>query len=221
MLLPAAMPDRRSLWASALLLEAGVLGLFAGLVARRAWAGAFAFLVVAGIAAFLREVLWMARHPRPAPQRLRRPDLGVLHVAQALGYLLLAAGLGLALVLAPPAAWKVPAILVYGVLGLVGFLAQMVIGVNARLLPLFSWLTAYAGSGFQTVPPSPHDMPSRALQRWTLGLWSAGVPLLAAGLARDRTTWLTAAGLALLAAVVLDGIGALQVVRHSRRAPVR
>ncbi|HKI01122.1 MAG TPA: hypothetical protein VKK31_04010 [Thermoanaerobaculia bacterium] len=55
-------------------------------------------------------------------------------------------------------------------------------------------------------------MPSRALQWWTLGLWSAGVPLLAAGLALDRIAWLTAAGWALLAAVVLNGIGAFRVV---------
>ncbi|HEX5715205.1 MAG TPA: hypothetical protein VF179_03535 [Thermoanaerobaculia bacterium] len=219
MLLPAAMPDRRSLWASALLLETGVLGLAAGLVLRRPWAGAFAVVAVAGIASFLREVVWMARNPRPAPKDLRRPDLGILHVAQALGYLLLSVGLGLALVFSPPGAWKVPATLVYGVLGLVGFLAQMVIGVNARLLPLFSWLTAYAGDAFRTVPPSPHAMPHRALQVWTLGLWSAGVPLLAAGLALDRIAWLTAAGWLLLAAVLLDGAGAVRVV--TRRASLR
>jgi hypothetical protein len=219
MLLPAAMPERRSLWAGALLLETGVLGLAAGLVLRRPWAGAFAVVAVAGIASFLREVFWMKRNPRPAPKDLRKPDLGVVHVAQALACLLLAAGLGLALVFSPPAAWKVPAVLVYGVLGLVGFLAQMVIGVNARLLPLFSWLTAYAGDAFRTVPPSPHAMPSRTLQVWTLGLWSVGVPLLAAALALDRAAWLTAAGWALFAAVVLDGIGAARIVLRSRRAP--
>jgi len=216
MLLPAAMPERSSLWASALLLEAGLLGLLPGLVARRAWAGAFALLVVAGIAAFLREVLWMVRNPRPAPKELHRPDLGVVHVAQALVCLVLAAGLGLALVLSPDGEWKLSAIMVYGVLGLIGFLAQMVIGVNARLLPLFSWLTAYAGDDFRTVPPSPHSMPHRALQRWTLGLWSAGVPLLAVGLGLDRIGWLSAGGWLLLAAVVLDGIGAVRIVRHAR-----
>ena len=217
MLLPAAMPERRSLWASALLLEAGVLGLAAGLVLRRPWAGIFAVVTVAGILSFLREVRWMVRNPRPAPKGLRRPDLGIVHVAQALGCLILAAGLGLALVLAPSAAWKVPATLVYGVLGLVGFLAQMVIGVNDRLLPLFSWLTAYAGDAFRAVPPSPHVLPNRALQAWTLGLWSAGVPLLAAGLALDRPSWLALAGWTLFAAVLLDGLGAALVVRGSRK----
>jgi hypothetical protein len=216
MLLPAAMPGRSSLWASALLLEAGILGLFAGLVARGAWTGFFALLVVAGIAAFLREVLWMVRNPRPSPRELRRPDLGVVHIAQALLCLVLAAGLGLLLAFSRPGAWKVAAVLVYGVLGLVGFLGQMVIGVNARLLPLFSWLTAYAGDGFRAVPPSPHATPHRALQGWTLTLWSAGVPLLAAGLALDRAAWLTTAGWTLFAAVVLDGIGAVRVIAASR-----
>ena len=216
MLLPAAMPEGRSLWASALLLETGVLGLAAGLVARSRWAGAFAVIAVAGILSFLRQVRWMVRNPRPAPKDLRKPDLGIIHVAQALGCLLLAAGLGLALILTPPAAWKVPAILVYGVLGLVGFLAQMVIGVNDRLLPLFSWLTAYAGDAFRTVPPSPHILPSRAIQAWTLGLWTVGVPLLAAGLTMNRHSWLTVAGWSLFAAVILDGIGEARVVLRSR-----
>lgn len=218
MLLPAAMPEGKSLWASALLLEAGVLGLAAGLVVRSRWAGLFAVVAVAGILSFLREIRWMVRNPRPAPKDLRKPDLGIIHVAQAFGCLVLAAGLGLALVLSPPAAWKVPAALVYGVLGLVGFLAQMVIGVNDRLLPLFSWLTAYAGDAFRTVPPSPHILPSRAIQAWTLGLWSAGVPLLAAALALDRPAWLAFAGWALFAAVVLDGVGAARVVTRARRA---
>jgi hypothetical protein len=217
MFLPAAMPEGRGLWASALLLEAGVLGLFTGLAARSAWAGLFGVLAVAGIAAFLRKVLWMVRNPRPAPKGLPRPDLGVLHVAMALVYLVLAAGLGLALALAPPAAWKVPAVMVYGVFGLIGFLAQMVIGVSNRLLPLFSWLTAYAGGGFRAVPPPPHALPNRALQGCTLALWSAGVPLLAAGLALDRVAWLRVAGGLLFAAVALSGAGAARIVRHSRR----
>jgi hypothetical protein len=104
-------------------------------------------------------------------------------------------------------------------MGLIGFLAQMVIGVNARLLPIFSFLTVYAEDGFRTEPLTPHDMPDRALQKWTLGLWSIGVPFLAAGLALDRMAWLTAAGWALLAAVVLDGIGAVRVILPSRRFP--
>lgn len=217
MLLPAAMPERRSLWASALLLETGVLGLAAGLAVRSRWAGAFAVVAVAGIVSFLREVRWMVRNPRPAPKDLRKPDLGIVHVAQAFFCLLLSAGLGLVLVLSPSAAWKVPAVLVYGVLGLVGFLAQMVIGINLRLLPLFSWLTAYAGDAFRTVPPSPHVLPSRMLQAGALLLWSAGVPLLAAGLYLDRPFWLTVAGWSLFAAVVLDGIGAVWVVRKASR----
>jgi hypothetical protein len=79
------------------------------------------------------------------PREERLPDwwlplfyLGIAHVAQALACLVLAAGLGLALAFSPPTAWKLAAVPVYGVLGLVGFLAQMVIGVNARLLPLGS-----------------------------------------------------------------------------------
>ena len=217
MMLPAAMPDRRGLWASALLLESGVIGLFVGLAARRTWAGLFGLLVIAGIMVFLREVRWMTRNPRPAPRDLPKPDLGVIHVGQAFAYLVLAAGLGLALGSTPPGAWKVPAVMIYGVFGLIGFLGQMVVGVSNRLLPLFSWLTAYSGGGFQAVPPSPHVLPKRSFQAWTLGLWSVGVPLLAAGLALDRTPWITVAGGLLFVAVALAGAGAVRVVRLSRK----
>jgi hypothetical protein len=214
MLFPAAMPGARGLALSAWLLEIGVLGLFAGLVTRSRWAAPFATLAAAGLAVFLGRVLWMRRHPRPAPRALRQPDFGVIHVALALGWLVAAIVLGLAVAWGPAGAWRPGAVLLYGTAGLVGFLAQLVVGVRARLLPLYTWLVAYSGSGFTRVPASPHAMPSRPLQAATLGLWAAGVPLLAAGLATDRGGWLAAGAWALLAAVLVDAAASARVLRH-------
>lgn len=221
MLLPAAMPQGRRLYASAVLLEAGLLVLVAGLVLRRPWAAAGAVLAAGGVAAFLAQVVWMVGHPRPAPAGRRRPDFGVLHAAQALAYLGAATILGLALVLAPPATWKLQAALVYGVAGLLGFLAQMVLGVHARLLPIWVWLRAYGGAAFPagglpSAPPTPHQMPPRRLQWAVLLLWSAGVPLLAVGLARDSLALVAAGGWSLLGAVAAHALVAATVVLHRR-----
>lgn len=83
---------------------------------------------------------------------------------QGLAYLALTAGLGLALLIAPQAEWGVSAAMAYGVFGLVGFLSQVVVGVEGRLLPLAAWLWSYAGGGFKEAPPSLHRTPVRPLQ---------------------------------------------------------
>ena len=69
----------------------------------------------------------------------------------------------------------------YGVLILLGFLAQAIVGVAVRReAPLALRVTVFA-------------------------LWSFGVPALAVGLTWDLLGWIRAAALALLVAVVLGG----------------
>jgi hypothetical protein len=167
-------------------------------------------------------VAWMARHRRPAPKELRRPDYGVLHILQALVWLAAAAVLGLALAFTPPAEWKLGAAMAYGVFALVGFLAQMIVGVNARLLPIFAWLASYGGRLLDAPPPSPHALPSRPLQAGACALWAVGVPLLAAGLAADRLALVSAGGGALLAGLAMNAatsLWTLRVLRAPRRRP--
>ena len=216
MLLPSAMPQGRSLYASAILLEAGTLGLFFSFLARSRAVALFAPLAAAGILAFLFHVAWMKRNPRPAPKELRRPDWGVLHAVQALLWLAVAAALGQVLAFAPASEWKLRAALVYGTLGLVGFLAQIVVGVGYRLLPIYAWMRAYEQAGFAVQPPSPHATPVRALQAANFLLWTAGVPLLAAGLGLERPPLVSAGGSALFAAVLLGGAGNLILFRRAR-----
>jgi hypothetical protein len=217
MLLPSAMSTGRLVALSAVLLETGVIGLFVALLLRSRTAGLFGGVAVAGIAVFLSRVVWMKRHPRPAPPELRRPDWGVLHALQALGYLAAAAGLGLALAFSGSAAWTLRSAPVYGVLGLVGFLAQIVVGVQQRLLPLYAWMRAYQEASFAMQPISPHATPVRLIQATGFALWTAGVPLLAAGLGLARPALLSAGAAVLLAAVVAGGIGHLVLFRRARR----
>ena len=180
MLLPAAPPGNRPAWATLVLFETGLVGLTWALLSDRP-PGVFAVLMAGAVVVFLGTVLRMLRNPRPPPVKLKRPDFGVLHVAQALLCLAVATGFGLFLAFSSEPS---PAgAMVYGVLGLVGFLAQTIVGVEMRLLPMFAFTEAFARSGFQ--PNSPHDMPRRPLQALSLVAWTAGVPLLAWGLAGE------------------------------------
>jgi hypothetical protein len=217
MLLPSVMPAGRPVALGAVLLEIGVLGLFGSLLLRSRTVGVFGAVAVAGLGVFLSRVVWMKRHPKPAPKQLRRPDWGVLHMIMSLVYLGAAAGLGLALAFSASPAWTLRAAPVYGVLGLVGFLVQIVVGVQQRLLPLYAWLRAYQEAEFTMQPVSPHATPARFLQASGFAFWTAGVPLLAAGLGLQRPPLLSVGGSALLVAVLLGGIGDFVLFRRSRK----
>ncbi len=217
MLLPAAPPRGRVVLLGAVLWEAGVLALASALFAGARWTALPALFCVGGLAVFLGRVRWMLRNRRPPPKGLRRPDWGVLHVFAALLWLVAAAALGAALALGPAAPWKLHAGMAYGVLGLVGFLAQIVVGVESRLLPWAAWLWVRTGSDFTVRPISPHAMPARPLQAAGFALWTAGVPLLAGGLALDSVATFRLGALALLAAVLIGALQQVVVLRRARR----
>jgi hypothetical protein len=159
MMLPSAVPSGAGPLASTALTQLGVWLL----VAARIAAAPPAILTVAslaaagGVALFLIQVVWMLRHPRPAPAAQPRPDLGVAHALQALVWLAVSTASGVWLALAPASDASLAVAMAYGVLALVGFLAQMVVGVAARLVPLYAWLWGFA------------DRPPRAIEARTDG----------------------------------------------------
>ena len=101
----------------------------------------------------------------------------------------------------------------YGVFGLVGFLAQMVVGMEGRLLPIFAWYWAYANTGYRGPVPSQHDMPWRNGQKLAFVLWLFGVPALAGGLAFDATPFVSGAGWCLFVAAVVDTVNVTRILR--------
>ena len=77
MVLPSAIPEGKSVYLSAVLLEIGVVGLFITLVLGSGWVPFFALVSAWGVAAFLGHVAWRKRHSRTGPggastARLRR-----------------------------------------------------------------------------------------------------------------------------------------------------
>ena len=221
MILPAAMPRGLWLYASALLLEGGTLGLVWGFFNGGRGLAVSGTLAVAGISSFLSRVVSMLRHRRPAPTELRRPDWSVAHAILALACLMGACGLGLYLAVAETSDETLALAPAYGVLGLVGFLSQIVVGVLGRVLPLFAWLWGFSDRAYAESPPSLHRAPVRSLQASGLALWTAGVPLLAVGLAADHPAVVSAGAAALFIAVCAGFANAVVVLTRLwyRRAP--
>jgi hypothetical protein len=215
MVLPAAMPKGPTLWISAAFLEVGVAGLFVTLLIRSPFVWVFALIVVAGFAAFGSHVVWMLRRPRPRPPGLRRPDPAALHAAASFLWLVVASALGVWLTLAAPSSNTLRVAMAYGVFGLVGFLAQMVVGMEGRLLPIFAWYWAYANTEYKGPVLSQHEMPWRYGQDLVLLLWLFGVPSLALGLALDAVPFVSGGAWCLLVATVADAANVARILRHA------
>ena len=219
MAIPAAMPRGRIAFASTIAIEAGTLGLAAALLWARAWVPPFAFLVLAGLGLFLSRVVYMLRNRRPPPAERPRPDWALFHAMQALTYLVLTGGIGAGLAVLTPSDATLRLAMAYGACGLLGFLCQIVVGIEARLWPLSAWLHGFAAGGYRELPPSLHTAIPRAAAAAALALWTLGVPCLASGMALDRFGWTRTGAASLGLAVALAAAsGARAIRRLGRRA---
>jgi hypothetical protein len=226
MVFPSAMPAGALVSAGTIALELGVLSLAATLLGGGRGAGASALVVAVGVALFLSHVVWMLRHRRPAPAERRRPDLAAAHVLQSLGWLAAATALGVWLAWSERSEATLRGALAYGVAGLLGFLAQLVIGVEGRLVPLAAWLWGFADRGHARLPPSLHTVSLRPAEGLVFALWTIGVPALAAGLAFDRFPLARLGAAALAAAAAASLLNGVVTVRRlwcgaAREVPAR
>jgi hypothetical protein len=74
MIVPTEMPKGRAMATSAVLLEAGTLGLAFALLERPAWSPVAALVIIAGLASFVRQVRHIVNRTLPPPPALPRPD---------------------------------------------------------------------------------------------------------------------------------------------------
>jgi hypothetical protein len=206
MIVPARMPNRSSLAVSALLLESGTIALAIALIARSIWSTLAAAIIIAGIASFIREVRQIIESRLPAPPALPRPDWATWQTHVAFGWLVTAAGAGMLLTLPLPVTWTVPLGWIYGTAGLIGFLAQVVVGIQGRLLPLHGWYRMMETRQMQPPERSAHTLASHRLAKAILIAWSIGVPVLAVGLACASHATVAAGCAALLAGVALNAM---------------
>ncbi|HEX7282731.1 MAG TPA: hypothetical protein VF239_11790 [Vicinamibacterales bacterium] len=182
MMLPAAMPSGRSLAISAILIECGLAVLTVELITSTGGGWLGAVTIVAGLVSFVARVRWMLARRQPRPPALPPRDWSTWQIHMAFAWLLIAVVTGLVLTGTPADQDRLTLMWVYGVAGLVGFLAQMVAGMQGRLVPIYAWYRAYAASG--TAPSrAANALPSAPFARSILLCWAVAVPLLTWGLA--------------------------------------
>ena len=217
MTFPSKMPSGRSMYATAVLLETGVLGLFTTLMLQSRLAIVFGLTIVAGLMVFIGHVIWMRGKLVPRPVGAPSIDFGLLHALGAATSLFAAIAIGIALLVQPASPRMLHAAAAYGVLGLVGFLAQIVVAMETRLIPMVTWFWAYAGSGYRVAPPSPHVMRDRTLQAIGFAGWTVGVPALGGGMFLESSVLVGLGAWALFASVVIAALDNVFVVMHGVR----
>jgi hypothetical protein len=219
MLLPAAMPAGRSLALSAILMQGGLVVLAVCVTIQRGpvWFGAL--MIVGGVAAFAAHVRAMTRRRVPRAAALPARDWSVWQIHTAFGWLLVAAVSGGVLGIGAPEASRVAVMWMYGVAGLLGFLAQIVTGMQGRLLPLYAWYRAWAAHG---APPAraANALPSARYARPIFLCWTAGVPLLFCGLPTANHAAIRLGGLCLLAGLGVQAAYLVYVLRAARGSAI-
>jgi hypothetical protein len=200
MFVPAAMPAGRGLGASAVLLEVGTIGLTCSLVFE-ASPMPWVVFVLAALFSFFLHVRRIVRERRPRPVELPRHDWATWQTHAAMLYLLVAAVLGLRLAAGgadPGLAWA------YGVTGILGFVAQMVLGIEGRLLPMYAWYRSLERADGRLPDRSVHRLIVPSLSLAVLVCWLVGVPLLTFGLVSRHHLSVAGGSAALLAGTLAN-----------------
>jgi hypothetical protein len=213
MYLPARPPKAESAWALLVLVEGGMLAMGACWMFAPDYVRWPALVVAAGIAWFLVLVAGMLRNRLPAPPALRRPDIGMLHALQAIAYLLIAAGTGLFILFSDR--FEHAAVMAYGTFVLLGFFGQLILGIQMRLLPMYAWLRTWTENEYRALPVSPHERPIRPLQAASFLAWTAGVPVLAYGLAQAHDGFVSTGAWTLVAGTLAATLSTLRVLRRN------
>ena len=161
--------------------------------------------MAAGVALYLWLVGGYFTH------RARRAlDPGLAHVAAAFGYLAVASGLGLAVLVAP--GFHPRWIVSYAVAGIVGWVSLLIAGIYQKIVPFLTWLHRFSARVGQPGVPRIAELTSPTLGWTTLVLLTAGVALLVAGVAIGATALARAGALGFAAGT------ALLVAQHARLA---
>ena len=98
------------------------------------------------------------RNKLPRPPALPKRDWSMWQTRVTIVWLMVAAGLGIIRTVTSVGgntmAW------VYGVAGIVGFLAQIVVGIQGRLVPLYAYYRAMAAGGGKPPVRPANELPT-------------------------------------------------------------
>jgi hypothetical protein len=105
---------------------------------------------------------------------------------------------------------------VYGTAGLVGFFAQIVVGMQGRLVPMYLWYRAWARHPGPPPAVAANALPSATWARPLFFIWLAAVPALTWGAASHNTTTTHIGALLLLCGVLVNAAYLLSMMLRLR-----
>jgi hypothetical protein len=179
MLLPSATPPASVVLAASSLLWTGGVA-----IAIAFWWGhglmVAAMPALAGVVVLFAQLVWMVRRPRtPSALRAQRePGRWLLAMAfVSLGLAALVAMADLSGVFDDVASLRLAG--VYVALLLVGFLGQLVAGLNGFIVPMWAWLCIQGGEVPDPAVPTPWRLEPRGVRRIAAVAWPLAVAALA------------------------------------------
>lgn len=215
MMLPAAMPSGWRLALSAAGLEVGLLVVATALVTGSALLPVGAACIVAGLVSFARQMRATVSKRLPRPPALPRRDWSTWQAHAALAWLGLAVALGAVVSLGVAGDHQAAIQWAYGGAGLLGFLVQIVVGMQGRLVPMYAWFRALDLDG--KVPSrAANELPHPAFARRLFVVWTIGTPVLVWGLAAASPVMIRAGAVVLLVGTAIGLAYLLHLMRAAR-----
>lgn len=202
MFVPTAMPTGVSVAWSAILIETGLVVLVLALPVGHSTLPIGAGLIVAGLLVFVTHIRRALGRRMPRPPLLPARDWSTWHTHSALAWLGMSMVSGLLLTILDPSPASVRLMWWYGTAGLVGFLTQIVVGMQGRLVPMYLWYRAWDRQPGPPPAVAANALPSARWAKAIFLVWVVAVPLLAIGLTANSP-----AAIAVAAGLLLIGVG--------------
>ncbi|MDE3100440.1 MAG: hypothetical protein KGJ88_13300 [Verrucomicrobiota bacterium] len=164
---------RRATW-SVVVLNVGLVGLFAGILLQRPWKLVFALVIIAALALHSWELRAIVR-----ARKRRTLDWGVTYFLTAIAMLLPLSILAVVLCWPdlPANQFTGQLEIVYALLGFIGFVSFAILGMLYKIIPFLIWFGIYSKHIGRSQVPALAEMYSAPLQ--AIGYWTFLAGLLA------------------------------------------
>ena len=104
----------------------------------------------------------------------------------------------------------------YGAAGILGFVAQMVSGIQGRLMPMFAWYRALERRDGDLPRQSVHRLIAPSLALSVFLAWLVGLPVLTVGLMNEHPGSIATGSAALLCATLISAAHGALIIRRAQ-----
>jgi hypothetical protein len=205
------LQNGRRAWASVILLNIGLAGLFTALMLASRWKLAFALVVVAALALYGLEMraIVRARKRRVLDWGLKAflAAISLLGVVSLLALVLCWPGL-------PATQFTTQLENVYGFLFLMGVVTLAILGMLYKIVPFLAWFHSYSKEIGRSKVPALADLYSDRIQIASFGLYLAALAGISVTTALQSEAGVRWSCLVLLTSLVLFAVNMGMILRH-------